>query len=350
MSESFSSQSLSTGHHPPADVIPGKCVYKDVYAFTFYLYAFAITPISLIGVVFNMVNLVVLGNMHKTSHTSVFLLRILAACDLFFLATCLIYFFVRPIVVFINTRIEVFARRDSFIGSEMTYASTPFYFSALQTRNWLIVLITFERFLNIVFPLWTRAKCTKGNLTKIAMFITSFSLLSNCPRFWFPLSNNINPCTGLPELKLSFPNWYGTYDPYHYIILLVLVPLFLIYIMNVVLLVAVRRATSRRAKLTASGQKDQDDRAHTQATLMVISILVLFTICESPASLDRLASLAGVKFADDSLFFTFGRKIGLLLVVVDSALNFAAYCISNRMFRQNLLLVCSGSSISGFGR
>ena len=70
---------------------------------------------------------------------------------------------------------------------------------------------------------------------------------------------------------------------------------------------------------------------------MIVAMLVVFTVCESPACLDRLLSLAGVQFAPDDPVFNYGRKIGLLLVVADSAINFLAYCVSNRKYRQTFL-------------
>ena len=84
----------------------------------------------------------------------------------------------------------------------------------------------------------------------------------------------------------------------------------------------------------------KDQQAQRQATLMVIGITLVFSVCETPASLDRMARIAGVTFPDDDPFFNYGRKVGLLLIVVDSAVNFLSYCVSNAPFRRGLIRLC----------
>jgi hypothetical protein len=302
---------------------------------------FGITPVAVLGAILNIINLIVL-RMHKTSLTSVFLLRILAGCDLFFLVTSLVFFTLRHAVVYITNRKVIFGRRDTFIGVEIFYATIPIYFCSLQARNWLVVLLTVERFLNIVFPLWAKTTCSIRNFTKIIMFVFVSSLACHLPRFWSQyLIKEINPCTGLTEFSIKARQWETTYDQYVYIIALVLVPLFLIYILNTFLIIALRRAMVRRSKMAADGQ--QKDQGQNQATMTVVSVVILFTICETPASMDRLAGLAGFSqsFAPDGLFRNYMRKVGLLLIVFDSSVNFVAYCASNRTFRRNLVTLFS---------
>jgi hypothetical protein len=152
------------------------------------------------------------------------------------------------------------------------------------------------------------------------------------------LGKRINQCTGFEELGLFGQEWEAMYDQTVYIFALVLIPLLLIYILNTVLIVTLRTAMSKRAKMTEGKKGNGRDHSQNQGTVMVISVALVFTICETPASIDRLAMLfGGFQFADDSAFENYVRKIGLFLVVVDSAMNFLAYCISNRTFRQNLV-------------
>jgi hypothetical protein len=318
-----------------ATTVLEECVYKQVYAGVFYIYTCALAPMALLGIILNIINLVVLRNMQNTSHTSVFLLRILAACDIFFLIICILFFFVRHMVVYYTSQIEIFARPDYLIGQEIFYATIPFYHISVQTRNWLVVLITFERFLNIVFPLWARRHCTKRSFGKISAAIACVAVLINAPVFLAHTTTyRTNPCTGLPELHFVGPSWGGTFSKLVYVIFILFTPLFLIYIMNIFLINALRRARSQRNKMAQD--RNKSEKGQVQATAMVISVVVVFTICETPTSMDMLAALAGIKFGGDSVFENYSRKTGLLLIITDSSLNFVAYCLSNRTFRQNI--------------
>jgi hypothetical protein len=327
-----------SSHSQTTDLQQRGCVYSKVYADVFYLFLCGITPIAICGIVLNVINLAVFRHMQKTATTSVFLLRILAGCDLFFLTICLIYFGVRHMIVFFTNRIAVFALADYQIAPIIAYVTEPFYYSSLQARNWLIVVITFERFLNLVFPLWAKQHCTKRNLGKVTLCIFLAAIGLALPR---PVNVHLhflwgkNPCNGVLELQLKVREDLDVFRQMNYILATVLVPMFLIYTMNITLIISVRNAMRRRQKMMDK-ERMRSDHGQTQATLTVISIVILFTICETLPGLDRAVVLfAGSPFPADNLFYNYARKTGLFLIVFDSAMNFVAYCFSNRSFRES---------------
>jgi hypothetical protein len=312
------------------------CPYKQVYADVFYLYTCAITPVALLGIILNVINVVVLRQIQNAAHTSVFLLRLLAGCDLFFLTMCLVYFSVRHITSYIINRDEVFGLNDVQIGPKIFWATLPWYFIPLQTRNWLVVMITFERFLNIVFPLWARSHCNNANLSKVFAVVVVSALACHLPRYFSNgLMEYINPCTDLQDIHVYSKAWNWNIDKIN-LAMVVFVPLFSIYIMNIILLITLRRAMSKRSAIAGTTGKEQTDRGQRQATLTVISLVIVYTICETPASIDVLVWIAGIRLAHDDIFVNYSRKIGLFLIVVDSSVNFIAYCSSNSKFRQGL--------------
>jgi hypothetical protein len=227
-----------------------KCVYSKVYADVFYMYMFAITPVAMLGIVLNVINLIVLRYMQKNATTTVFLLRMLAGCDLFFLIACIVYFFIRHMVVYFTNKIEVFALSDDKIASVITFLTEPFYYSSLQARNWLIVLVTFERFLNLVFPLWARGHCTKSKLGKVAICIFLGALGLALPGYYHKyLIWGKNPCTGIVQLQSKIRQESKKFRSMSYVVITVLVPMCLIYAMNTILIISVRNAMRRRRKM-----------------------------------------------------------------------------------------------------
>ncbi|XP_064622325.1 uncharacterized protein LOC135484620 [Lineus longissimus] len=283
-------------HFDASTAAKDDCIYRSVYADVFYLYTCAITPVVIVGIVLNLMNLVVLRRMQK-SHQSVFLLRFLAACDFLFLVVCLVYFFIRPMTVYSTNRIEVFARGDGKIGKLLYNITIPFYRISLMARNWLIVLITFERFMHIAFPLWAKVHCTKGTLSVVVVSIACF-IIGLCSPVYLAqtITETINPCTDLPEIDFVKPPWASQFLSITYLVFILYTPIVCIYVMNIVLIVAVRRAHSHRSKMAArsmavSGSGKEAETSQTNATAMVLSIVIVFTICETPTCIDRLATL-----------------------------------------------------------
>jgi hypothetical protein len=318
-----------------------ECAYNKIYADVFYLYMGGITPVTILGIVLNVINLIVLRRMKNMTQTSVLVLRMLTWCDLCFLISCFVFFSLRHMMVYFSNQIEVFARADNYIGEGMYWAPLPFYNVTLQTRNWLVVLVTFERCLNIVFPLWARGHFTKRNIIAIAIFVFSLSVVRCVIEVSYLVKRPaVNPCSGETQVwyRYSFPPIYGQIM---YTILVVLCPIILVCIMNIVLLVSLKKSRSKRCAMNeGSGRKES---GQAQATAMIVSVCILYTVCETPAGLDRFVSLAGVEFsAGDHQFRNYSRKTGLLLTVIDSAVNFFAYCISNRTFRNIFLQLFRG--------
>lgn len=323
-----------TTNNPPCPIVRA---FVDV----FNIYIYGITPITIVGVIFNIITLFVL-NSQKSNLNSIYLLKLLAISDMVFLIDCLFFYSIRHLSAYAWTGDEVFKRSDPKIGSPIFVAVVPIYFMAQQNRNWLVIIITVERFLNLMFPLWARATLTKRFVNYLFAANVVVSIGCNMYYYWaFRIVSGTDPCTGTPEMTIDLTEWVAwgrEIDKYMYVIMTAILPLLLLYIMNITLIISLRRMFQRREGMTADMK---ETKAQKQATTMVLAITVLFTICETPASLDRIATFAGVTFAADDLFYNYGRKVGLLLVVLDSAVNFVAYVVSNRPFRRTLIQVFS---------
>ena len=313
------------------------CPRSQVFVDVFNLYVWGIGPIVITGMVFNVVNVWVLR--HQGSKVnSVYLLQILAYADLAFLAISAVFFPIRHIYAYITQGEEVFRVSDLVIGIDIFYITIPLYFGLVCNRNWLIVLITMERLVSIAAPFWARAAITKRRLLAAAILNCGLGLaVSSASYVAYYYRPTRFPCMA-GALELSTRPWYEDYDFYSYALFTVYAPLALMYAMNIALIASVVRAAEHRRRLTLSGGTDpqKEATAQRQATMMIIAMLVVFTVCETPACLDRLVAMTGMRFAPDDPFYNYARKIGLLLVVADSALNFFAYCVSNRKYRQTL--------------
>ncbi|XP_074659571.1 uncharacterized protein LOC141912247 [Tubulanus polymorphus] len=309
------------------------------YKFVHFMYVCGIGMICLFGIVGNLLNLIVFS-LDKHDLLSIKILRVLACCDMAFLIVCFVYFFVRHMLFRLQFGDLIFRYDDLKIGAQIAYHSVVFYYIMQQTRNWITAFISVIRFLNIKFPFWSRRVLTWRFSKYNIVFMFMISVGCNVPRY---VLRNIeyevlrdcafNEVT--PVLVKVAPVVFTHYDVTIYFGFLVGFPMLILYATNLGLLGSVYSARSRRSEFLASSPPHKVSRSERQADKMVTAILLIFTICETPACVDRVADIAGFKFKSDD-FKQYTRKTGLLLVVLDSALNFLVYLSMNSKFRLNL--------------
>ena len=314
------------------------CPVKRVYTEMFFLYVAGIGSTCLIGLVLNSINLMVLGR-QKMELKSHLMLRVLAVSDMVFLVTCLVHFVLRHLVALSIYGTALWRRRDRELMPLWYWYSLPPYFMALQNRNWIIVLVTTERLLAILAPFWSRVSVTRSRIYKVVVVNAVIAVGMQMSRFFDRVQKpSTFKCAEPYESVYILQPWGQVQDRIGYVIMVIAIPLTLLYVMNIALIIALYRISAKRAQLHEGDLRQAT--AQRQATLMVIAMLVVFTVCETPAGLDRIARLAGAKFSSTDPFFHCGRRVGLLLIVMDSAVNFLAYCASNRRFRNTLRHLC----------
>ncbi|XP_074657182.1 uncharacterized protein LOC141910346 [Tubulanus polymorphus] len=309
------------------------------YVFVHNLYVYGIGAICVFGIVGNVLSLFAFG-LERQAVVSIRILKVLACCDMSFLAVCLVYFFVRHVRYRIRFGNLVFRYKDNDIDAKLAYSTVVLYFITQQIRNWITAYISVNRFLNIRFPLWSRRvltwKCCKINVVSTCLI----SIVCHVPRYWLSglEYKSVHRCSFdlvAPYIVKPKPASYARFDMIVYFGFLVGFPMVVLYATNLGLLNSIHIARSRRSVVLAAVSSPKSSRSDRQADKMVMAILLIFTICETPACVDRVASAAGFAFKSDD-FKQYARKAGLFLVVLDSALNFVVYLSINLKFRQNL--------------
>ena len=306
------------------------CPIRQIYIDVFGMYVGGIGTIALVGLAFNVINITLLRH-QRSNINSILLLQYLAVTDILFLLVCFAYFPLRHLLTLIIYGDEIFKDDDWYQLPHILSVVHPLFYITQNFRNWTVVLITIDRFLSIAFPLWARSALTKQRL-KVAFIV--LGVVSAWPaRLWLNMYFRpyFNKCFNREAFWMDFK---FPYFGYYYTFTTVVIPMMLIYLMNIILIYVMRRSYRTRAKLR---QQKQDSKQQRQVNAMVISMMVVFTLCETLACVDRLMTAAGMKFPKHSKFKNYSRKLGLLLNVVDSAFNFLAYCASNPSFRRGFL-------------
>ena len=190
-------------------------------------------------------------------------------------------------------------------------------------------------------------------------------LLYNIPRFCeaYLATVPVNSTTdGLSYLTQADYTWLGQNEMYRiiyynilYAILMLAVPLIALSGLNVRLIRALTALRRKRAEM--QGPKTSTSSQDNNVTLVLVIVVLVFTVCQTPALATQLmwSLLSDDARVCGGLQFYF-RRISNLMVVVNSAANFPVYLFFNTRFRQVLgqmvghtlgggdgALVCSGS-------
>ena len=310
------------------------CPTRQVYIDVFIMYIAGIGSITLIGLTLNVINILVLRH-QPSSINSILLLQYLAVTDVMFLLVCFVYFPLRHLLTLIVYGDEIFKQNDWLHMSDLLAVIHPLFFITQNHRNWTVVLITMERFLSIAFPFWARGALTKPRL-RLAFILLGGLSVGGPSIYWFRTGyyTYFNRCVNRVVQIVRYPKTTDVYFDYYYTVVTVTVPMMLIYVMNMILIYVMRKSLQTRVKLT---HQTHDTKLQRQANAMVVSMMIVFTVCESLSCVDRVLTMVGTKFSTHSKIKNYLRKLGLLLNVVDSAFNFVAYCASNPSFRRGFL-------------
>ncbi|XP_074658328.1 FMRFamide receptor-like [Tubulanus polymorphus] len=286
------------------------------------------TPICLTGFVLNAISFVILRK-HSSRSNSFHLLQILAVVDNCFLLVSVSLVNVRRFFSYLTYGRRFFYLSDAFIGPRFLVYLAPPHLIMRMIRNWLIVLISLDRVIHIVFPLKSIVLCTKFKLNLSFAFIVVFSAGLQgfkfcCLRF----SHQIPKCpaVNIPLLRFhaEFP---GGVDELTIVTSIIILPFVILCVTNTILSVHLYKARAKRQTMATSGGTHGKDQ-ELQATLLALGIVATFLVCESPNSVERIVEIV----------FYNGRRLRThpmmqVSIQMDSCVNFLVYCLSSKKFR-----------------
>ena len=212
---------------------------------------------------------------------------------------------------------------------------------------WVTVLLTFERFVSVKYPLKAREYCTK-QIARRAMAVTYFiALLINIPRF-FSLDvlvkddgkAKLMPTEFAKSQHFHYINWF-------YVVLIHAIPLLTLGVLNVYLIVAVKKAGKRRQTIGWRSHYNKHSKEQMRLTVTCISIIICFLICITPSAFaNKPVAVAlfaqGMTFSEfyHSSFYRALKVCANMLVYCNLSLNFVLYCFFNHKFLKTLKSLC----------
>ena len=287
--------------------------------------------ISFLGIVGNILNLIVytrrrmLSSMDRLEKSATYGLVGLALSDMFF---CM--------AVFPHTFVA--AEGNAVDGSKRYQLYYQLYGLAfvnlfLMVSTWLIVTMSINRYIVVVYPLHARSTLSTSRTAIVIILVYVLSGLITSP-FFFHLK--VGECyhpdgRSMYQLQARFKGNPALFSLYYirwmWAIVADFIPIGILAFCNTRLIWELRRATSKRRK-TAHGQKIRDSSHKVTLTLVIIVLMLLFLV--SPSEILRYIN-------PYKAWGTIGQTIANvtnMLQAINFAFNFILYCVVSPTFRQ----------------
>ena len=319
-------------------VIIAKIVEKDHNTYvreliTYYLMGIGGMTVCCLGLIGNILSLVVLSQKSMRSSTYSYLAA-LAVCDL------LVLVFTMVLLVKDVKRPEEGHHRwpwDEGIYPYLFPVLHPAAFTFQVTSVWLTLAFTVDRYIMICHPFEAEPFCTVSRARKVIAILYVGGIIFNIPKYFEyrtrailtnPVENITKIGCDLTELGKSHV-FRELYHSWFYIAFVCGVPFVSLAVLNAFLIHAVRLSRQRGKEINVAERKRND------TTVMLISVVVVFFICQMPALVSRMIWA----FEDDPATFTKLHLYALneacnFLVILNSAINIVPYYFFGRRFRK----------------
>lgn len=327
--------SVAAGSSPAANITNIADEDKDcVLASRFYIQTILSGVLCITGIVTNGFSIAVLSRDRETSQISSLLLRSLAFADIFFLSSWIIAWTLPSAV---NYSAHWIYSHNAY--HYLRIYSYPLLFIGQMGTIWTTVLIAASRFIAVSLPYHAPTFCTlRGTRIRLAVVVV-FSIVYNIPRFFEMqvLPGPLNPGQR-PWNKTAFGSSYGFRTVYFdicYYVVSFFLPLVLLTTFNVRLIVDYRRINRKRGAMLSSGRTSGREKHEQNITLIMIIVIVVFVLCNTPAKILQAATSSYARQPCPSNLF-FLLEFSTIFEVLNSNLNFFVYFIFRKQFRQIL--------------
>ncbi len=283
------------------------------------------------GILGIILTVIVLSRKNMCTSTNCYLIA-LAIADLLFLV------FLSTILA--DNQLEMHSRPFYLYMIYITFA-TIFMHMFLMASIWVTVMLAIERYIAICRPFLAAKVCTVTKARCIIISIFLFAIASRLSNFWenkvvTVYDHNTNLSWSYAEATtLSYNHYYQTIYPWLVDgVFASILPFLLLLILNARLIWEVRKSTQyiqRNLMVNAQNHKNIIQREELQITIMLISVIMVFFICQAPYVIyTAMASLSMYQaFSPGFMLF---RYITMLLLTLKSAVNFILYCWFSEKF------------------
>ena len=306
---------------------------KDLYD---QINGYVLAVIFIVGIIGNSLTFVVFWKGHFKPSTS-FLFLSLSLADSALLLTYVPINIVRVFVKYTGWR-QVYLYIIVYIR--------PVALVAMMATIWVTVLIAVNRYIIVCVPLRASQWCTFSKVKIQLAVVLVVAVMCTIPEFFkfrvvhLTRDNGTSYKTQVDwSTGYEWRAFYTVYDALVYFILMSSVPLFILTVLTVRLVKAMK--IHRRMQLAMNRVSSKQDNNVTCAFVIVV---VVFIICHTTKFVKNVVHLLG-HLAAFSIYETvtmievinFVSELSTVIVILNSAVNFAIYTLACKRFRDVLI-------------
>ena len=306
---------------------------QDMFHFQYYAWAVVGNIISGFGLLGNILSIIVLSNKRMSSTTSLYLMA-LAVFDSLVLVS-LILFMALPSIYYFTGKLESYNRFYPYLHP----FAYPTALTAQTCSIYITVGFTVERYIAVCHPLKATKMCTMSRARKSLLLIFACSLTYNIPRMLeYQTVHKTDPLTNETYVMYTKTNlghnktFCHIYFIYMNMIVMLIVPFTVLAVLNTLLIRAVKHSERAQGKVSHRTCRDNN------LTVMLISVVIVFLICQVPSIVDNILMATLPEKTLNSPPLVKLTCICSLMVITNSAVNFYLYCMFGHKFR---MIFCS---------
>ena len=314
---------------------------------SFIINALILGVIIVVGIIGNCLTFVVFWKGNFKSSTS-FLFLSLSLIDSAFLIAVFPEYSVRSFVAYTGW-MQGFSSVTPFVT---VYGK--FIITTTKTATiWVTVLVAVNRYIIVCRPLRASRWCTTSKVKIQLAVVLVIAVVINIPvlvqcRIKYYSRDNGTSYTASVDYGVR-ERWSLFYDVYHLVLNFVLwtgVPLFILTLLTIRLITAMK--AHRRMQLAMNSLHNQPDNNMTFALVMVV---IVFIICHVP---NVVLEIVWMVVPSEVFYFNevwyIVRQMSPVLMIINSAVNFAIYTLANKRFREVLIKTICRRHIPTEGR
>ncbi|XP_064642511.1 FMRFamide receptor-like [Lineus longissimus] len=291
--------------------------------------------LAVAGLFLNVLSMIVFSRVSEKS-ASIFLMQVLAAADSAFLISNFL----------IHTVLAVFLLSGRYIEYEVhVLPSIPYIASFEEVSRdfavWMVVLVTFERYLAIYYPLKANVLCRTSATAKTVIVMFAVVALFNIPSFlMFQSSPGNAPVIAGFARSVVYNTTYYVIDALFNLV----APISLVLCFNFRIIAIVRLTRRRRFSCdsldssSSSNHNALEDSRASSVTMTLFTISSLFIVCELP-HLGYLLMEVVTNFLNvdhPAWWKVLAMTLSHIFQNINSFINFFIYIMMARKFRSTI--------------